>query len=149
MSNKLTLNLPSFSYKIKHENGMPYILDVIRKKYIKLEPEEWVRQHFIHYIISEGYPKSLLKVERGHRFNTLNKRSDILAFNREGNPYLLVECKSPDIAITQKVFEQVANYNRTIKAPYLAVTNGLQHYFCEINFEKSSYKMLDGLPNYD
>ncbi|UZR93620.1 type I restriction enzyme HsdR N-terminal domain-containing protein [Chondrinema litorale] len=148
MSNKLTLNLPSFDYKIKQENGRPYILDVIRKKYIILEPEEWVRQHFIHYMLTSGYPKSLLKIERGHKYNTMAKRSDILAFSREGTPYLLVECKSPDVPITQKVFEQVANYNRIIKAPFLAVTNGMEHYFCKINFETNSFQMLDNLPAY-
>ncbi|MEM1137492.1 MAG: type I restriction enzyme HsdR N-terminal domain-containing protein, partial [Bacteroidota bacterium] len=142
------LNLPTFEYSIKKENGKTYIFDAVRKKYVKLEPEEWVRQHFIHYLSTAGYPKSLLKIESGHTYNTLYKRSDIIAFNRVGKPFLLVECKSPEVSINQKVFTQVANYNRTIKAPYLAVSNGLIHYFFQIHFETNSYQPLDTLPKF-
>jgi predicted type IV restriction endonuclease len=125
------LNLPAFEFKLKKEGGKHHILDLIRKKYVVLTPEEWVRQHFVHFLINDlKYPKTLFKVESGLKFNTLSKRSDILIHDREGKPWMLVECKSPDIKLTQKAFNQVAVYNMTIGAKYLAVTNGMVHFCC-------------------
>lgn len=125
------LNLPESELTLKKEDGKVWIFDIIRKKYIVLTPEEWVRQNFIHYMIRDlKYPRSLLRIEGALAYNTLQKRSDILLRNREGKPWMLVECKSPTIKLTQKAFNQIAVYNMTIGASYLAVTNGMVHYCC-------------------
>jgi predicted type IV restriction endonuclease len=125
------LNLPEAALSLKKEEGKVYIFDIIRKKYIVLTPEEWVRQHFIHFLISDlKYPRSLFRIEGALSYNRMQKRSDILVRNREGKPWMLVECKSPAIKLTQKAFNQIAVYNMTIGATYLAVTNGMVHYCC-------------------
>lgn len=124
------LNLPEFNIALRKEQGKVWIFDIIRKKYVVLTPEEWVRQHFIHYLINDrGYPKSLFKVERGLTYNKLLKRSDIVIHDRTGKPRMLVECKAPEIKLTQKAFNQVAVYNMTVGARYIAVTNGMAQ-FC-------------------
>ena len=148
MQDKLQLALPTFDYRLQHKEGKAYIFDAIRKKYVKLEPEEWVRQHFLHFMIKSGYSAGLIKIESGHRFNSLQKRTDIVAYNRQAAPFLLVECKAPNVKIDRKVLQQVVNYNRTLKAPFLAVTNGLEHYYFSIDFEKSAYEQLTQLPDY-
>jgi predicted type IV restriction endonuclease len=127
-----TLNLPAINSNIRKEEGKTWIFDIIRKKYIVLTPEEWVRQHFIHHLIHDlKYPRSLFKVESGLLFNSLQKRSDIVIHDRNGKAWMLVECKSPAIKLTQKAFNQIAVYNMTIGAKYLAVTNGMVHYCCQ------------------
>ena len=114
-----------------------------------LTPEEWVRQHFVQYLInSKGYPKSLIKLEGGLKLHGMQKRSDIVVFNTIGHKILMVECKAPDVMINQKVFDQIARYNITHKIKLLAVTNGLQHYYCTIDFEKNNYQFIAGLPAY-
>lgn len=126
-----------------------WIFDIIRKKYILLTPEEWVRQHFIHFLIqSKGYPRSLFKIESSLSFNTLQKRSDILIHNRNGKPWMLVECKSSTIKLSQKAFNQIAVYNMTIGAKYLAVTNGMVHYCCEAPAPGTEGKFLDTFPEF-
>ena len=143
------LNLPSYSLKIKEENGTSYIFDEIRKKYLVLTPEEWVRQHLIQFLIRDKkYPRSLIKLEGGLKLNSLQKRSDILLFNRHGEKILLVECKAPSVKITQDTFDQIARYNFVHKVPWLLVSNGLQHFCCEIDFEKQSFKFAEELPEY-
>ncbi len=125
------LNLPEPALSLKKEEGKVYIFDIIRKKYVVLTPEEWVRQHFIHFLINDlKYPRSLFRIEGALSYNRMQKRSDILVRNREGKPWMLVECKSPTIKLTQKAFNQIAVYNMTIGATYLAVTNGMVHYCC-------------------
>ena len=120
------LNLPRFAIRIKESEKGTVIFDVIRKKYVVLTPEEWVRQHLVHYLIDhKGYPKSLIKVESGLKYNQLQKRSDVLVFDRTGKPFLLVECKSSVIKLNRDVIYQGATYNKTIGARYLLVTNGL------------------------
>jgi hypothetical protein len=110
------------------------ILDPIRRKYVKLTPEEWVRQNFVQYLINEGkYPAGLIGIEVLFRLNKLKRRVDVLVHNRKGRPVMIVECKSPDIKLNEDVFEQIATYNRNYKVPYLVVTNGLVHYACKIN----------------
>jgi hypothetical protein len=110
------------------------ILDPIRRKYVKLTPEEWVRQNFVQYLINEGkYPAGLIGIEVLFRLNKLKRRVDVLVHNRNGRPVMIVECKSPDIKLNEDVFEQIATYNRNYKVPYLVVTNGLVHYACKIN----------------
>ncbi len=125
------------------------IFDIIRKKYIVLTPEEWVRQHFIHFLISgKGYPRSLFKIESSLSFNKLQKRSDILVHDRQGKPWMLVECKSPSIKLSQKAFNQIAVYNMTVGARYLAVTNGMVHYCCEAPVLGTESKFLDVFPEF-
>jgi len=143
------LNLQTYSFRIKSKENKQFIFDIIRKKYVVLNPEEWVRQHIIHYLISDkGYPKSLIAVEKQLTINTLIKRFDILVFNNKGLPHIIVECKAPSIKITQKTFDQIARYNLKINAEYLMLTNGLQHYFCKLDHANEAYKFLKDLPNY-
>src|SRR5262249_54832795 len=123
------------------------IFDIIRKKFVALTPEEWVRQHWLHYLIEEGkYPRSLIVPEMKIVLNDLSKRCDVVVHDRSGNPFLIVECKSPDVKISQKVFDQVARYNLTLKVKYLIVSNGTQHYGCKIDFEKMNYAFIENLP---
>lgn len=142
------LNLPEFPAKVKQVDGKVMIFDIIRKKYVQLTPEEWVRQNFIYYLVNFlDYPKSLIKVESGLRYNRLLKRSDILVFNRDVEPLLLVECKSSDLKITQDVVDQAAVYNRSLKAKYLLVTNGIQHLCWKISDDGN--QLLEEIPRYD
>jgi hypothetical protein len=143
------LNLPAFNTTLKKEQGKVYIFDNIRKKYLVLTPEEWVRQHFINYLIQDlKYPKSLFRIEGGISFNKLQKRSDILIYNRQGKPWMLVECKSPTIKLSQKAFNQVAVYNMTIGAEYVAVTNGMIHYCYAGMKQGEEARFLDDFPNF-
>jgi hypothetical protein len=126
------LNLPDFNLTTRKEEGKVWIFDIIRKKYIVLTPEEWVRQHFVHYLINHlKYPKTLFRIEGSLTYNKLQKRSDIVIHNRAGKPWMLVECKAPDIKLTQKAFNQVAVYNMTVGAQFVAVTNGMVQYCFE------------------
>ncbi len=141
------LNLPPFDAKIKKEEGKIWIFDIIRKKYIVLTPEEWVRQHFIHHLITDHkYPKSLFKIETGLTFNALQKRSDIVVCDREAKPWMLVECKSPTIKLSQKAFNQIAVYNMSVGAKFLAVTNGMVHFCCEAPKMGETAQFLNTFP---
>jgi predicted type IV restriction endonuclease len=143
------LDFPSYNFRFKNSENKTYIFDEIRKKFMVLTPEEWVRQHVIQFLIHEKkYPKSHINVEKLIKINTLNKRYDIVVFQRDGNIKLLVECKAPSVAITQTTFDQIARYNLTVNAQYLMVTNGLKHYFCEINHKEEQYVFLRDVPNY-
>lgn len=143
------LALPPYPFKLTDQNGQLFIFDEIRKKQIQLTPEEWVRQHFVQYLIREkGYPKSLIKLEGGLKLHGMARRSDIVVFNTYGQKILMVECKAPEVQIDQKVFDQIARYNMTHKVKLLAVSNGLQHYYCTINFESYSYRFIADLPAY-
>ena len=143
------LNLPNFDLDVHHKDGVATIFDVLRKKHVVLTPEEWVRQNFVHFLIRHlNYPKSLIKLERGHAFNTMKKRSDIIVFDRGGCAFMLIECKASHIKIEQKVFVQASVYNKTVKAKYLVVTNGLEHFCCSIDQERNSYSFLDQLPEF-
>lgn len=140
------LNLPPYPFKIIEKGGKYYIFDVIRKKELVLSPEEWVRQHFVQYLIHQhNISKNFISLEKGLKLNELQKRTDILVYDGNGNPQLIVECKAPSIAITQEVFDQVARYNMVYKVKYVAVTNGLEHYYCEIDHECESYRFLEEL----
>ena len=142
------LNLPEYKFNLQDRNGKLTIFDPIRKKYIVLTPEEWVRQHFLNYLIHHlAFPKSLIKVESGLSYNTLSKRSDILVFDRNGQSLMLVECKSFEVKIKQDAFDQAAMYNKTINARYIAITNGLEHWCCKI--EANGIRFLESIPNYD
>jgi hypothetical protein len=140
----MQLNFPTYKFKTKSEQNTNYVFDIVRKKYVVLTPEEWVRQHVIHYLVTEKkYPQSLLAVERGLTINGRKKRFDVLAFNKNGQPHLLIECKSPDIDIKKAVFEQIAVYNSQFKAPFLLVTNGLQHIVVKYAEDFVGYEFVD------
>ena len=143
------LQLPPYPFKINDENGQLTLFDVIRKKNIVVTPEEWVRQHFVQYLINQKhYPKTLIKLEGGHKLMGMAKRSDIIVFNSRGEKILLVECKAPSIPINQNTFDQIARYNMVHKIKLLAVSNGLQHYYCHIDFEEKRYSFIKDLPDY-
>ncbi|MFD2999486.1 type I restriction enzyme HsdR N-terminal domain-containing protein [Pontibacter toksunensis] len=126
------------------------IFDAIRRKYVVLTPEEWVRQHFVHYLINTlSYPKSLISIERGANYNKLQKRSDLCVYNQEGKPHLLVECKASSVPITQEVVKQVSVYNRTLRAQFVAITNGLEHFCWQVDFETRLFQPLQGIPAFN
>ena len=150
MFNPVALNLPPYPFKIKQEANTTFIYDEIRKKFLVLTPEEWVRQHFVQYLIQvKGYPKSLIKLEGGVKLHGMQRRTDVVVFNPQGQKILMVECKAPDVTIDQKVFDQIARYNETHKIKLLAVSNGLQHYYCTIDFVTRKYQFIAELPAYN
>jgi hypothetical protein len=141
------LNLPQFDIKIQESKGKTEIFDTLRKKYVILTPEEWVRQHFVNMLINHyQYPKSLISLESGLKYNELQKRSDIVVYDREGKPFLLIECKSADVALSQQTFRQLSTYNFVIKSPYVAITNGLNNFCCKIDHSLGTYEFLKDLP---
>ena len=143
------LNFPSYSFRLKNSENKVAIFDEIRKKFVVLQPEEWVRQHCVRYLIEEKkYPHSLINVEKEVRINGLRKRYDIVVFNPDGSIHLIVECKSSKININQETFDQIARYNLALNATYLMVTNGINHYYCSMDFEKKRYEFLRDIPNY-
>jgi hypothetical protein len=126
------------------------IMDPVRKRYVKLTPEEWVRQNFVQYLINEGkYPAGLLGIEVTFKLNKLKRRVDILVHNRAGEPVMIVECKSPDVNIDDKVFDQIVCYNMEFRVPYIVVTNGLNHYACRIDHIQNKYEYLMVIPLYE
>ena len=144
------LNFPTYSFRLKNSENNTHIFDVIRKKFVVLQPEEWVRQHCVQYLIQEkNYPISLINVEKVILINGLRKRYDIVVFNPDGSLALVVECKAPKVKITQATFDQIARYNLALKASYLMVTNGLNHYFCTMNHDLESFEFLETIPNYN
>lgn len=144
------LNFPDFSFRFKNSENKVLVFDEIRKKFIVLTPEEWVRIHVVQFLmIEKNYPKSLINVEKVIKINGLIKRYDVVVFQPDGSIFLVVECKQPNVPISQTVFDQIARYNLTLKAEYLMVTNGLNHYFCQMDFEKESYLFLNDVPNYN
>ncbi|BCY29222.1 type I restriction enzyme HsdR N-terminal domain-containing protein [Flavobacterium okayamense] len=143
------LNFPNYSFRFKNSENKTFIFDVIRKKFLLLTPEEWVRQHVVNYLIEEMYyPKSLINVEKLVKVNGINKRYDIVVFRNDGSFFLLVECKAPEVNITQQTFDQIAQYNLVLNAENLMVTNGLNHYFCQMDFENEKYIFLKELPRF-
>ena len=151
----MLLDINFFKYKsflkIKRENNAPtFIYDPIRRKYLVLQPEELVRQLLLHYLnIEKKYPFKQMRTEKGLIINELQKRCDILIYDKAIQPYLLVECKSAQVPIDQAVFEQIARYNLVLQVPYLLVTNGLQTYCCEMNYEEQSFSFLTSVPDCD
>ncbi len=144
-----TLNLPAYQPKVKGSKNNRLIFDFVRKKYVKLTPEEWVRQHILHFLTEiKGYPLSLIAVEKQLTINGLKKRFDILVFDKSGQPNILIECKAPNISILQETFDQVARYNLVVNANYIMVSNGLQHYFCQVDIKNQKYIFLEELPFY-
>jgi hypothetical protein len=145
----IKLNLPTYNFKLKSKENKTLIFDKLRKKYMVLTPEEWVRQHYVYFLIEEKkYPTSLIAIEKQLTVNNLKKRSDILVFNKYGKPEIIVECKAPKIKITQDTFDQIARYNLKLQANYLIVTNGLEHFYCKMDFENETYIFLEEIPDY-
>ena len=143
------LQFPKYSFRFKNSENKVAIFDEIRKKFIIITPEEWVRQHVVQFLLqNKKYPKSYINVEKTLKINDLKKRYDVVVYNPDGSILILVECKAPEIKISQHTFDQIARYNMTLKSEYLMVTNGLNHYFCKMDYEKEQYDFLSELPDY-
>lgn len=144
-----SLCFPKYEFRIKTEGKHQMIFDGIRKKWLVLTPEEWVRQHMIRYLIEDkNYPASLMAIEMGITLNGTKKRCDIAMYNNKAEAIALVECKAPTVKITQAAFDQIARYNMELKVKYLVVSNGVKHYCCVIDLEKKNYQFLNGIPEY-
>jgi hypothetical protein len=144
------LTLPQYSFKIAGKPGKETIFDQVRRKYVRLTPEEWVRQHFVQYLVREGnYPAGLMGIEVPFRMNRLTKRVDILVHDRSGKPVMIVECKEPDTGLDEKVFDQIVTYNMQFRVPFLVLTNGIMNYACRMDFENNRYDMLEVIPMYE
>ncbi|MCL6265815.1 type I restriction enzyme HsdR N-terminal domain-containing protein [Flagellimonas myxillae] len=143
------LDFPPYPFRLKSSEKGLQIFDIIRKKFVLLQPEEWVRQHVVHFLInSKKYPKSLINVEKQLVVNNLKKRYDVVVYKSDGTIALLVECKAPEIQISQETFDQIARYNLLLKSDYLMVTNGLHHYYCEMDPANEKYKFLKEIPDF-
>ncbi len=143
------LNFPTYPFRFKNSENKRLIFDQIRKIFVVFQPEEWVRQNCIQYLIQEKkYPISLINVEKELKLNNLKKRYDIVVFNSDGTIHLIVECKSPKININQSTFDQISRYNMALKASYLMVTNGINHYYCQMDFKEERYQFLKDIPEY-
>lgn len=143
------LSFPAYSFRLKSSENKPYIFDVIRKKFLVLTPEEWVRQHVLQWLLQDkGYPLSLINVEKEIKVGNTRKRYDIVVFHSDGSLLLIVECKAPSIKITQETFDQIARYNLKLQADYLMVSNGLSHYYCQVDTQAERYDFLRNLPDY-
>ncbi|MFD2585487.1 type I restriction enzyme HsdR N-terminal domain-containing protein [Croceitalea marina] len=143
------LNFKEYSFRLKSSENSIHIFDIVRKKFVVLQPEEWVRQHTVHFLIKEKkYPKSIINVEKQITVNSLKKRFDVVVFNSDGSIKILVECKSPDVTITQATFDQIARYNIKLNAEYLMVTNGLNHFYCQIDAVEEKYTFLREIPDF-
>ncbi|HNX89424.1 MAG TPA: type I restriction enzyme HsdR N-terminal domain-containing protein [Paludibacteraceae bacterium] len=145
----LQLNLPEYQFRLKQTEKGLLILDSLRKRFVKLTPEEWVRQNFLRYLIEhKQYPLALMAVEKQLIVNGLKKRCDAILYDIKGNPMIIIELKAPNIPITQLVFDQVAVYNSKLKVKYFMISNGFEHYCCKVNPENSSYLFFEGIPDY-
>lgn len=144
-----TLNLPTYDAKIRRSNNALEVFDPLRRKYVTLTPEEWVRQHFINYLITEKkYPASLMANETGIKLNSLTRRCDTVVYNKQLEPLMIIEYKESNVQITQQVFDQVVRYNNVLKVPFIVVSNGITHYCCRIDYENQSYNYLTEIPEY-
>lgn len=145
----IQLNFPTYSFRFKNSENKVSIFDEIRKKFVVLTPEEWVRQHVVKFLIEEKkYPKSYINVEKLIKINDLSKRYDIVVYQPNGAIFLLIECKAPEVSISQQTFDQIARYNLVLNAQNLMVTNGLNHYFCQMDFKNEQYTFLKELPDF-
>ena len=144
------LNLPEYPIKRRSMGEKEEVFDVVRKKYVALTPEEWVRQHFINFLIREKHtPASLISVERKLIFNGMPGRTDLVVYNRQAEPKMVIECKSAEVKISQDVFDQIARYNMTLKVNYLIVTNGIEHFCCRMDYNRQKYQFVDNIPDYE
>lgn len=145
----LELNLPHFEKKITTKGDKLFILDIIRRQHVALTPEEWVRQHFVHFLINhKGYPQSLMANEVQLKLNGMSRRCDTLVYDRSLTPRVIIEYKAPSVNITQKVFDQICRYNMVLQVDFLIVTNGITHYCCQLDYSTRSYRFLHDIPEY-
>ena len=143
------LNLPLAALKTKLVKGTTQVFDAVRKKYLVLTPEEWVRQHFIYFLnVEKKYPLGLMGVEKLVKYNDMRTRADIVLYTNQGRPNMIVECKAPKVKITQDTFNQIAKYNSQLKVQYLVVTNGMKHYCCEMKYDTNKIKFLEEIPRF-
>lgn len=144
------LNLPPFEIKLRGTKAQPQIFDILRKKYIALTPEEWVRQHFVHFLVEhKGYPAALMANEIQLKVGEKTLRADSVLYSRDLKPRMIIEYKAPHILITQKVFDQISIYNMLLHVDYLVVSNGLQHYICKMDYNDKKYLFLEDIPDYE
>ena len=144
------LNLPPYPIKLQEKDGKRMILDFLRKKYVALTPEEWVRQHFVHFLVDhKGYPQGLLANEVELRIGDKRLRCDTLLYNKEARPRMIIEYKAPTVALKQKTFDKISIYSHLLKADYLIISNGLQHYCCKMNIPQRSHCFLEDIPDYE
>ena len=143
------LNLPKYGIKIKNDKGHQSIFDVLRRKYVALTPEEWVRQHFVHFLIEhKGYPKALMANEIQLAIGNKKLRCDSVLYDRTLKPRMIIEYKTPTVSITQKVFDQITIYNMLLHVDYLVVSNGIKHYCCRMDYANQKYLFLEDIPDY-
>ena len=141
------INFPEYQFRFKSNENNTLIFDIVRKKFVVLTPEEWVRQHVLHFLITElNYPHSLISIEKQLLLHNTKKRYDIVVYNSDASIHLIVECKAPNVSIDQTVFDQIARYNIKLNSAYLMVTNGLEHYYCSIDYQNEHYVFLKELP---
>ena len=144
------LNLPPYQIRVKETHGRKQIFDILRRKYVALTPEEWVRQHFIHYLVEhKNYPSSLLANEVPLQIGEKRMRADSVLYDNQLHPRMIIEYKAPNITLTQKVFDQITIYNLLLHVDYLIVSNGMTTYICKMDYEKQTYKFLEAIPNYE
>jgi len=143
------LNLPSFDVKLRGTREHPEIYDFLRKRYVSLTPEEWVRQHFTHWLVEhKGYPKGLLGNEIALKCGDKTVRCDSILYNKEAKPQIIIEYKAPHIALNQRVLDQISAYNFLLHVDFLMISNGLQHICCQMDYERRQYTFLQEIPDY-
>lgn len=146
----LSLNLPPYEIKITEREGKRQIFDPLRKSYVALTPEEWVRQHFVNYLLQyKGYPTSLTANEVGITLNGMSRRCDTVIYDKSLKPRAIVEYKAPSVKITKEVFAQISRYNLVLRVDYLIISNGLQHYCCKMNYTNNSFTFMQDIPDYN
>lgn len=146
----IQLTLPPYQIRVKETHGRKRIFDILRRKYVALTPEEWVRQHFIHYLVEhKNYPSSLLANEVSLQIGEKRMRADSVLYDNQLHPRMIIEYKAPNITLTQKVFDQITVYNLLLHVDYLIVSNGMITYICKMDYEKQTYKFLEAIPNYE
>lgn len=143
------LNLPTYEIKIAQRGNKQLIFDFLRRKYVALTPEEWVRQHFVHYLIEhKGYPAGLIGNEVELNVGEKKLRCDTILYNKVAQPQMIIEYKAPQIKLQQKTFDQISAYNLLLKVDYLIVSNGMQHICCRMDYENQKYCFLEDIPNH-
>lgn len=146
----IQLTLPPYQIRVKETHGRKQIFDILRRKYVALTPEEWVRQHFIHYLVEhKNYPSSLLANEVSLQIGEKRMRADSVLYDNQLHPRMIIEYKAPNITLTQKVFDQITVYNLLLHVDYLIVSNGMTTYICKMDYEKQTYKFLEAIPYYE
>ena len=144
------LNLPQYEIKISEKDGKRMIFDFLRRKYVALTPEEWVRQHFTHYLVEhKGYPKGLLGNEIELQIGDKKLRCDSILYNKVAQPQMIIEYKAPTVPLQQKVFDQISAYNLLLRVDYLIISNGMEHYCCKMDYEHQKYLFLQDVPDYE